>query len=303
MLLAVVCGLILCQLGQADKPVLLLRESFEDKASWDEWNCTQNGTRSDIVRRHSGQTPSYGTGPSNATDGTYYIYYEDSGNSGKVICQSPVYLTPFPGGKCIARYNYHMWGGYMETLRINADYRYAGYSRSYSGNQGDRWHKGALGFETNPYNGEFRFYIEMNGNNDYRGDMAFDNLRVVCENTNSSGNVTWATDPLPTQVITTDKPTYKPVPTNRTKIPTRDWRTTADWNNRTTEGNTTDRPHPTEGEGEVRVKFGGVEVEADIPAFEAAAELGEVAEGAFYTLQNIVLYPWRLLHGLIYGYY
>merc|ERR1711935_404261 len=58
----------------------------------------------------------------------------------------------------------------------------------------------------------------------------------------------------------------------------------------------------TQGEGEVRVKFGGVNVDANIPAFEAVGDVDEVAEGIFSMLHHIMMYPFHLIQYIIHGY-
>jgi len=52
----------------------------------------------------------------------------------------------------------------------------------------------------------------------------------------------------------------------------------------------------------VKVKFGGLDVAANVPAFEAVRDIDEVAEGIFYTLHDIMMYPFHLIHYIIHGY-
>jgi len=71
--------------------------------------------------RHSGGTPSTGTGPSGAANGNYYMYIETSsprrpGDTAKL--KSPPLILP---GKMNLDFEYHMWGGSIGSLAVTVD--------------------------------------------------------------------------------------------------------------------------------------------------------------------------------------
>jgi len=285
MLLAIVCGLVLCHCGMSSY-VPIVKESFESNSSWAAWNCSRGTYPTDIVKRNSGSTPSTNTGPTGAADGTWYIYYEDSGNNGKVRCRSPTYMTPFPGGKCVASFNMSMYGSDMERLSFNETNTGAGISLW--GNRGSGWDEAGFGFQTWT-TGEFSFVLEMQGGTGaYEGDMAFDNLQVRCDDASSNRTTT----PQPT--------TKQPTPPTTRSSRRRSRRSTTSSSRR--RHSTTSQPTPSGGDGEVKVKFGGLDVAANVPAFEAVGDIDEVAEGIFYTLHDIMMYPFHLIHYIIHGY-
>ena len=89
---------------------------------------------------HTGSTPSYGTGPTNAAAGTGYVHAETSGdNSNKIFDLE----KSFPVGSELygVAFQYHMYGGTVGSavLESSADGTTWGSLWSKSGNQGDQW--------------------------------------------------------------------------------------------------------------------------------------------------------------------
>jgi len=145
-----------------------------------DWTINSNGTSSGS------------TGPDNASDGTYYIYIESSGNAhpDKVarIISDCIDLTdvtdPF------LTFDYHMLGSTMGSLEVFAtggdlgNNRISLYSRS--GNSGNQWLPVAI--DLTPYiNQSIQIEFEGVTGYSYRSDMAIDN---VCLTTSSNCAVT-----------------------------------------------------------------------------------------------------------------
>jgi len=302
-MLAIILGLVLCHLGQSsvvpneellvneglmsDSRILtIVNASFESVADWDAWTCTRNGTdvKGTVVKRNSGGTPTNNTGPNGAKQGDYYIYYEDTGNSGNVLCKSPQYMSPW-NDRCSVYFGVHMYGKDIGTFKFrepNQGENMWGRIGEivYTGEQRRGWLGIAFNFQPS-WNGDFNFEVEMSGGDGGdEGDIAFDDLRVFCPKPVAPTNSTVKPTPYPTDPPT-HPPTHAPTHhTNSTHHPTR----------------------PTHDDGEVRVRFGGLDVAANMPAFEAEEDVGEVAEGVFGMVKSVVMYPFTMLHYLIYGY-
>lgn len=130
--------------------------------------------------RRSGSTPSSGTGPSSAYDGSYYLYTEASGNPGAVAgITSPCFdLTGLSGPEF--SFAYHMYGTDMGTLslRISTD-NGASWTEvwSLSGNQGNQWntHTVSLANYISPYT-KIKFVGTVGPS--FRSDMAFDAVSI-----------------------------------------------------------------------------------------------------------------------------
>ena len=282
MLLAIICGLVLCQTGWGSK-VLVLKESFENASTWDAWTCTnieRGNVSSTCVRRHRGSTGSTATGPNNASDGSWYIYYEDSSCDDTILCTSPIYANPVPGGRCDVSYYTNAYGDTTQPFNITM---VSGGNRvgvQYKQEDGNIWRQGGFG---STYLSANRFTIELqiNGSSSYRGDTAFDDIEVYCTGPEKGNTTDSPISDQPTNITyQPTKSTYRP--TNITRQPTRD--------------------QPTNEDPEVRVKFGGLDVNANLPKFEAVEDLGEALSSMVYIVHNIVALPYNLLYYLIHGY-
>ena len=190
--------------------------------------------------RQSGSTPSSSTGPSAASDGSYYIFTEASGNSGM---EAIIYLA-FDFSSLTTPYftfDYHMYGADMGTLSIDASTDDGATWTSLwskSGDQGNQWNSDAI--TMSGYGGNSNVYIRIHGTvgSNYRSDMAVDNIVVeeapscldpsdqtVSNITTTGADLGWtdasgsnwdiyivpAGDPAPTQTTT---PTINDTPNN-----------------------------------------------------------------------------------------
>jgi hypothetical protein len=129
----------------------------------------------------SGTTPTSGTGPNGAANGTYYVYTEANGNKNKTAyLLSPCYniagIGAFQTG-----FSYNMNGSNMGTLYFQ--YSLNGGTTwstvwSKSGNQGSSWKSLTMNFTNNGLTTiRFRFYGKVGGGD--KSDMAVDNFAIV----------------------------------------------------------------------------------------------------------------------------
>ncbi|MBN2756239.1 MAG: S8 family serine peptidase [Bacteroidales bacterium] len=154
-------------------------ESFE--SSFGLWQ--QSSADNFDWARDSGGTPSGSTGPSVASNGTYYVYAEASSPnypSKTTVLTSPCFdLTAVDNASF--NFDYHMYGTSMGSLSVelsaDAGQNWASVW-SKSGNLGDVWNSQSI--DLSAYSGEtvmLRF-VGITGSS-YTGDMAFDNISVT----------------------------------------------------------------------------------------------------------------------------
>ncbi|MCP4457809.1 MAG: S8 family serine peptidase [Cytophagales bacterium] len=130
-------------------------------------------------------TPSSGTGPSSAFDGTYYIYMEVSGNgtgfpTKRAILTSPCFDLTSESDAAIT-FNYHMTGNAVGTITLEASSdNGASWSSvwSLSGDQGALWNSANVALGT--YAGG-TMLLRFNGvsGTSWQGDIAIDNLELT----------------------------------------------------------------------------------------------------------------------------
>lgn len=128
--------------------------------------------------RLSGSTPSSGTGPSSAYDGSYYIYTESSSPNypSKVAIIEYTNLGGYGG---TINFYYHMYGSAMGTLKLQAWYNSQWNDLwTKSGDQGNSWKND--GDITIP-NGTTKLRFHMTTGSSYTSDAALD-LIVIDEN-------------------------------------------------------------------------------------------------------------------------
>lgn len=157
------------------------QESFESGTG----NWIANNT---IWRRNSNSTTSSGTGPTSASNGSWYFYTEANSNYNKTsILTGPCFDLTSTSAASFS-FDYHMNGAYMGSLalQVSAD---QGLSWSTiwaeSGNIGSNWNQAAVNL--NSYAGQnivLRF-LGVTGNSS-TSDMAIDHL--VLNNTSSPSN-------------------------------------------------------------------------------------------------------------------
>uniref|UniRef100_UPI000B2EF2CE T9SS-dependent choice-of-anchor J family protein n=1 Tax=Kordia zhangzhouensis TaxID=1620405 RepID=UPI000B2EF2CE len=136
---------------------------------------------------HTNGTPSSGTGPDNAAQGSFYLYVEASGNgtgypNKQAIITSPCFdLTALT--EATFNFSYHMYGTDLGTLTVeisenNGENWSAIWSQS--GNQGNAWQKATI--DLSSYTGRT---IQLRFNrvtaSSWRADVAIDDIRLTDE--------------------------------------------------------------------------------------------------------------------------
>lgn len=153
-------------------------ESFEN--NFGDWE--QSSDDDFDWTRNSGSTNSNETGPSSASEGSFYVYVESSYPnypSKTTIISSPCFDLTHQFGASLS-FDYHMYGSSMGTLdlEVSADGGHTWtHEWSLNGNQGDSWSTTTLNL--NHYSGnlvQLRF-IGTTANS-YRSDMAIDNISI-----------------------------------------------------------------------------------------------------------------------------
>lgn len=159
-------------------------ESFE--AGFGIWTNATSGDDIDWTR-YSGSTPSNGTGPTTASDGSYYLYVEASGNGtsypNKVaILNSPCFDISALNNP-VLKFDYHMYGTQVNNLKLEVSTNNgSSWTQvfSKSGDQGNNWLSESV--DLNSYKGSnvsFRFTATTgSGSSGWQSDVAIDKLSV-----------------------------------------------------------------------------------------------------------------------------
>lgn len=153
-------------------------ESFESGAGvWIQ------GTSDDLNwTRDNNGTPSGNTGPSNAADGSYYMYIESSGNGTGYPGKTADLVSPcikIAGlSKPQLSFSYHMLGASMGTLKVQISSNGSTWTDlwSKSGDQGNTWNTANIDLPTSDQVITLRFR-GTTGNN-YTSDIAIDQLSI-----------------------------------------------------------------------------------------------------------------------------
>ncbi|OJJ19184.1 hypothetical protein BKI52_20445 [marine bacterium AO1-C] len=131
---------------------------------------------------NAGGTPSVSTGPTNATDGSEYLYTEASGNNnpGKVTYLTSTYFDLSTLTTPKFSFSYHMFGGTMGTLTLEiSDDNGQNWTSLWTqtGDQGNNWNTETLDLAN--YQGktvQFRF-VGTTGSS-WQSDIAIDHIQV-----------------------------------------------------------------------------------------------------------------------------
>ena len=125
-------------------------DSFETSGSLDGW--TTGSMDRPFVQR-SGTTPSGGTGPSSAADGTYYMYAETSGQYNKNFDLAKTFV----GGAFVygISFQYHMYGSTIGSAILESGAPGASGTNwttiwSQSGDLGDQWNQALVFAQQSP---------------------------------------------------------------------------------------------------------------------------------------------------------
>lgn len=140
-------------------------------------------------------TPSSSTGPSSATDGSYYLFVEASGNGTGYPSKTAILSSPCIdlSGETSMSFNfaYHMYGSSMGTLSFEVSTDGNNFTTVWSktGDQGNTWNNTSV--DLSGYAGSI-IYVRFFGTtgSSYRSDMAIDNIEI----TNGGGGNPGCTD-------------------------------------------------------------------------------------------------------------
>ncbi|WP_271782669.1 spondin domain-containing protein [Aquimarina algiphila] len=172
-------------------------ESFEGSiGSWDQatagddlnWTINTNGT------------PSNGTGPNNAVNGTSYIYVEASGNgtgfpNKRAILNSPCLNLSNLSSPTLT-FQYHMTGSAIGNLIVEARTNNDGEWTSIfnrTGAQGTDWNSAEVDLSNYAGNSSVQLRLNTVTGNSWQGDIAIDDLRIT-ESTGGGGDNCTALD-------------------------------------------------------------------------------------------------------------
>ncbi|SEL51207.1 Por secretion system C-terminal sorting domain-containing protein [Aquimarina amphilecti] len=157
-------------------------ESFEgsigawSQSSSDDINWTVN----------SGGTPSNGTGPSGAVDGTSYIYVEASGNGTGYPNKQAILNAPcldFSGASSpTLSFQYHMTGNAVGALNVEARTNNTGnwvsiFNRS--GDQGADWNAASVDLSAYAGNSSVQLRLNVVTSTSWQGDITIDDLSIT----------------------------------------------------------------------------------------------------------------------------
>ncbi|MEM6830191.1 MAG: T9SS type A sorting domain-containing protein, partial [Bacteroidota bacterium] len=138
-------------------------------------------------RRNSGTTPSSGTGPEAAIEGTYYLHLEASDNSSEeaigpdatAILESECFDLS-QETEAVFSFQYHMYGEDIGTLTLQATSDGTSWIDLWTraGEQGNSWKKVNLNLDSF-VGGGVRFRIVGTTGGDFQGDLAIDDLTIT----------------------------------------------------------------------------------------------------------------------------
>jgi len=194
-------GTLACGFESASKPYC---GTWEDKT----------GDKFDWTRK-SGSTPSYGTGPSSAEEGSQYLFIETSsprqrGDKAELGTNKAI---PLKAGAFLA-FDYHMYGSSMGSLKVFAD---SDEVFSKSGNQGNTWVAANIPLDTYAGQSVTITFVGTRGSS-WQGDAAIDDI-VLFPGSGGASPTTTTMAPT-TMPPTTVAPTVAPTSPPTTMAPT-----------------------------------------------------------------------------------
>ena len=136
-------------------------------------------------RRDSGGTPSSNTGPSNAADGTFYLYIESSSNGtgypNKVATIESPCIDLSSLTSAALNFDYHMYGSAMGTLEVLVSVDEGNtYSTLWSktGNQGNTWNQAEVSLDTY-IGGVIQLQFKGTTGSSYTSDITIDHVEIT----------------------------------------------------------------------------------------------------------------------------
>ena len=128
----------------------------------------------------TGATSSFGTGPSNAFDGSYYMYTETSGGANSEAIMYVDCIDPTQWTQLSLVFAYHMYGATMGTLSIDVSLD-SGVTWieewTLSGDQGNQWNQSFI--DLSAYTNNISVRIQAETGTSFTSDMAVDFLQFM----------------------------------------------------------------------------------------------------------------------------
>jgi hypothetical protein len=137
----------------------------------------------------NGPTPTAATGPDAASQGSFFIYTEATGNQNKLAFLLSPCFNIAGINKFTFSFNYHMFGTNSGNLRVQFSMNNGQtWSNAWnkSNNLGNSWYSASMTF-TNNGNTSIRFRLYGKTGNGEASDMAFDNINIVQVNNLTDG--------------------------------------------------------------------------------------------------------------------
>lgn len=150
-----------------------LTEGFETNLG----NFTSSGPNG--WTRDSGGTPSGGTGPSSAYEGSYYVYVETSSSSSGDEDILTWTLQDTTTGVGIVSFAYHQYGSNQGTLELQYGNSTDGWTTVWSstGDQGDQWFTETIKISGASVGDTIRFKNTAAGG--FAGDISLDDITIT----------------------------------------------------------------------------------------------------------------------------
>ncbi|MFN3243421.1 MAG: S8 family serine peptidase [Planctomycetota bacterium] len=126
--------------------------------------------------RNSGGTPSNNTGPTGAAEGTWYAYVEASSPNIGTNAKLDSGLLPFAGGETLT-FRYHMFGGTMGTLNVQAVSSSGAVTTLWSrtGDQGNVWQTANVPLTLS---GDYRIRFDAQLGSSWESDICIDSVSI-----------------------------------------------------------------------------------------------------------------------------
>lgn len=161
-------------------------ESFESNEAW-----TQGSGDDMNWTRRSGGTPSSGTGPSAAADGSFYMYMETSSPNyptKNAYFESPCFDISGVNDPEFS-FRYHMLGSAVGTLRLQASTDGSSWTTiwSLSGDQGSAWNSETVSLSAYASETELRLRFFGTSGTSWQGDMCIDDLGLASSSGGGGG--------------------------------------------------------------------------------------------------------------------
>lgn len=161
-----------------------LPETLDFESGVEDWTQVSGFDSHDWTIK-SGSTPSNNTGPSSASQGSYYAFLETSSGSANSSGDNARLVSPSVSGAKSLTFDYHMLGNAIGTL--NVDVQLSGSWNnaiwSKSGNQGSSWQSASV--DLSSYSGSIKVRFHAIAAGGWQGDIAIDDIVISDQGSNN----------------------------------------------------------------------------------------------------------------------